>query len=578
MSNSESGARPELSYLSIDNLIQMYDERDQYISDLSFDVETKIKQNYNLELKMLQEYLDQLKLICEKNGFIDYLNQSIKNIDFQILSNLIKNQFYNSTIMETMTCFLQSQLSSQQGFRDLIAKTKIWKDPENNKENLVILFSNLMKAKQKILTLKYEENETLHELIVGLKCINPLREIIPTFVWTYGFTTCNLPIVVDNKLVSTCTQPVAYPKYDEPAKYVGIITEYVEGQSLYEYLDKNISEDKFLSMILTVLYSLKYANESYGFVHWDLHYSNIIMRDLDQKDCYIYLPSENKYLWVGNTLATIIDLGSCSFIDNDKIIFNYFRFDLGIRPDLTTSPMNDVLKFLSSVYSKIEDKPKLMKLFQKIYAHLTGIQNPSYLSKFMKVFEDNYDLYPNYNEENVIENVIPMSIDQLITFVESFSKGIIRQEKPDHVLSCQKSKCLFGENLFETLLTRQQISTVSEFVKAVKQNKNDTYLQKFRKDFIQQTKQLLNKYKYNSSPSAKSVVLFDELYYLVKDIEFVINIGESTSELDDLLEKAKRFMKVYQKSAIEFLKSKKGMSNIRPPDQISILEKDLKSK
>lgn len=571
------------NYLSIDNLIQMYDERDKYISNLSFDVETKIKQNYNYELKLLEQYLEEQKTICSENGFIDYLNQSIKNIDYQILSNIVKNQFYNQHIMETMTCFLQNQLSTQQGFRDLISNAKIWKDTENAKENLVILFSNLMNKNQKLITFKYEQNETLHELIVGLKCINNIREIIPTFVWTYGFTTCNLPLIVENKMVSTCTHSVTYPKYNEKPAYVGIITEFVEGQSLYDYLEKNIIEEQFLSILLTVLYSLKYANDTCAFVHWDLHYSNVIMRNLDGNDNYIYLPSENKYLWVGNKLATIIDLGSCSFVDKNRLVFNYFRYDLGIRPDLTMSPMNDVLKFLSSVYSKIENKPKLMRLFQKIYAYLTGIENEKYLEDFMKVLEDNFDIYPNYSEDNILDKVITIDIQQFIEFVESLSSNILRMDKPEHVLSCLKSKCLEGD-WYENLLSREEILTVSEFTKAVRHTKYiSPYISKFLKDFIQQTKQQLK--KYNSSKiavNAKSVVLFDELYHLVNDIQSVMSSMKSniadTKTVKQLLDDSEQLMKRYKDAAIQFIKSKKAATKVRPTDQISILEKDLGSK
>lgn len=565
--------------ISIDKLLRMFDERDKYIANFSLKVENKIHNNYKLEKTILKKYLGEQDIQCKQNGFIDLLKKSSKFIDYNILSSLIRDQFYNVSIMETMTCFLHMHLSSPSGFKDTIQNSKILKDI-NDKDNLVILFSNLMYGTKKLLTFKYEENQTLHELIVGLKCINKLREVIPTFVWTYGYTTCNMPYIINGKTVQPCRNATNYTEYVKQPKYIGIITEYIDGDSLYDYLENDVSKNEFLSMILTVLYSLKYANESYGFVHWDLHYSNVMMRKLNNQDNYIYLPSENKYLWVGNKLATIIDLGSCSFVLDGKTITNYFRFDLGIRPDLTQSPMNDVIKLFSSIYSKIDKNRKLFPLFFEIYQQLTGISDERYLKDFMKIFEDNFDIYPNYAKENVIDNQLLLDLDQLIAYIESLSPDLIVEEKPKHVLSCQTSKCISTNELSEIILNRDQIFTVTEFLKSIDGNVNDEYIKSFLKNFIQQTVQQLSKIK-SPNVNAKSLIIYDQLYYLINDIQSVLRAGNWNSNEVQMLKKlemnARNKLQVYQSASVDFLNSKRKYA-IRPGDQISILEKDLKGK
>lgn len=562
--------------ISIDKILKMYDERDRYISNFSLNVENKIKNNYNLQKSILKKYNTEQDILCKENGFLDLLKKSTKFIDYKVLSFLVRDQFYNLSIMETLSCFLRMHLSSGSGFKDTIQKSRILNE---TRDNLVILFSNLMNGDKKLLTFKYQEKEILQELIVGLKCINQLRKVIPTFVWTYGYTTCNMPYIINGKTFQPCRNPTNYTEYVKTPKYIGIITEYIDGDSLYDYLVQDLTKDKFLSMILTVLYSLKYANESYGFVHWDLHYSNVMMRKLSQDNNYIYLPSENKYLWVGNKLATIIDLGSCSFVMDGKTITNYFRFDLGIRPDLTESPMNDVVKLFSSIYSRINKNKTLLPLFMEIYQQLTGISDEQYLKDFMKVLEDNFDIYPNYSKENVIENHLLMDLDQLIQFVESLSQNLIIKQKPDQVLSCQTSKCISTTEIPEIILTRDEIFTVTEFLKAINAPVNDQFIEDFVVKFIQQTVHQLGKIK-SPTANAKSLIIYDQLYYLLKDIQSVKSSSQWNLNVVEMLNKlemdVRNKLQLFQNVSLQYWRGKNG---IRPRDhQISELGKDLKSK
>jgi hypothetical protein len=562
-------------YISTENLIRLYEDRDDFLKRNPINIQSKKEETETYERKLLTLHNKNLAEQCKSNQLVNYLDRSQKNIDYQIFSDILRNQFYNPTIMETASCFIHKQLSNPIDFTDLLENVEIITGSEDKKD-LVMLFSNLLYGDKKIIALKYDANETLHEAILGLFCINHLRQIIPTFVWTYGLSQCNLPLIVKDgkwkKIVRPCTNK---------GNYVGLITEYVEGETLYDYLEKEIDVKQFYSMILTILYSIKYANERFQFVHWDLHYSNVIMRELEYENSYLYLPGENKYLWVGDKLATIMDLGSSSFVYKDQILSNYHRADLGIRPDLTSSPFNDVIKILSSIYSKISENKILLDEFNKIYSFTTGILNKKYVDQFMQVLDKNFDVYPNFSSDEIIDHVIPITLDELIQKVEQLSPDLLKIDiKPEgHILSCMKSSCLDISNIQDKIMTRDTILTISEFVRAVKNKKKDPFIEEFLKRFLKESKEKIKTLDIPnglSSPkvSAKSVLAFDELYHLKQQIESLSEWMTLDKEYKALVKKIDALLQFYQKQAILFLRKKKS---VFPSDQISFFEKDLMS-
>jgi hypothetical protein len=568
-------------YISIESILGHYEEKDKYMKKNKIDFEDRTEKTYLLERKLAIQYQQDQFEECKNDEFLKVLKGASSFIDYKKFSELIRTQFYNTRIMEILTCLLFTQFLNPQNFKPLTEQVKIW-EGENEKEDLVIFFSNLFQGNQKIFAFKYEGNFTLHEAFVGLFCGNEMRNILPTFVWTYGYTNCNLPYIASGKLVQGCVRPVNYGlDANSKTEYVGLITEFVEGPSLYDYLEQDITVNQFKSMILTVLYSLKYANDKFHFVHWDLHYSNVIMRKLEQDNYYLYLPNENKYLWVGNYLATIIDYGSASFEYQDKLISNYFRYDLGIRPDLTSSPLNDIMKLFSSIYSKIENQPKLLKVFQRIFTSLTGILSSDYTNKFLKIYEDNFDIYPNF-ENALIEDQLIEDIDGLIQYVENQSLDLMKETKPENVLSCLKSKCLGSNELYQQVVNREEIYTITEFVEAIDKNIDDrwkkSFLNKIKVMYGNRIKELSEAQK---KTNAQSVIIFDELYHLTKNLENVLSSfskfgAQDVKVLKQIYKQAMELLQIYQSQALAFLKKK--TKSIQPLDQISVLGKDLNPK
>jgi hypothetical protein len=404
----------------------------------------------NKELKLFEAQVP----ICTKE-LSKLISSKIYKLNFETLSNLVHFQFYNIDIMKTMLCVLYSVVKDEVSYYELIKTTEVLK--KKDKSDFIIFFQNFFNGKNKIFSTKYEGIKTLHEGIIGLMAANKVREVLPTFIWTYGFTPCNMPILKNNNIskipstLTACTRSVNYNKDD----YIGIITEYIEGESLNSFVKKDkLSEEYLYSIILTILYSLKYAHEMVGFIHWDLHSDNIQMRKLDYDDYYIYLPNEKKYLWVGGHLPTIFDFGLSS-MKRGKDIYGYFDFmELGISPNENYSIQNDILKFFANLYTLTRGIQDLETIFNEIYMHFTQFDNMKELNNFESVIGKNYAIFPNGTVYN-INSFTNITIDDMIKFVEDmipyYLSYLIETNRPKQVLSCNNGGCLSENKIYEEL-------------------------------------------------------------------------------------------------------------------------------
>jgi hypothetical protein len=413
------------------------------------DAESKL---YNEE--MLNRELDLIEKqepICTKELSKLILSQAYK-LNFDLLSNLIHKQFYNVDIMKTMRCILYSVVKDELSYYELIKTTDVLK--KSNKPDFIIFFQNLFKGKNKIFSTKYEKIKTLHEAIIGLMAANKVREVLPTFIWTYGITPCNMPILEkpEHNMFSGCTIPV---NYKNDGDYIGMITEYIEGEGLGSFIHNNkLTEEYLYSIVLTILYSLKYAHEMTGFIHWDLHTDNIQMRRLDQDDYYIYLPNEKKYLWVGGHLATLFDFGLSSMKMNGKLYGSFEFMEYGLNPNVNDSIQNDILKLFSNLIILTEDDQKLLSIVEKMFLYFTQFDTIKELNDFDFKLNKNYAIFPNGSIYN-INAFTPITIDNFIKFVEEMVpydlSYLIETQQPGRVLSCTKGKCLSEVQLYEEL-------------------------------------------------------------------------------------------------------------------------------
>lgn len=135
-----------------------------------------------------------------------------------------------------------------------------------------------------------DSDSAVHEVVVGVKAINYLRDFIPTFAKVYGYVSCGKWIEGKDKKIEWCNYP------DPETNYV--FYEIINGQSFADFLSVRRSHTTLLKIILGVCYSLKIAREIFEFTHYDLHDRNLMIITLPEEVevDYFYTKIQTKYI------------------------------------------------------------------------------------------------------------------------------------------------------------------------------------------------------------------------------------------------------------------------------------------
>ena len=174
-----------------------------------------------------------------------------------------------------------------------------------------------------------ENTDMVHEYGIGL-ILNSLRDnsLTPNFVYTYGAFNCTLPIIGSskpediNKVQSWCHHDTSI----NTSNYKYILLENIPhaltfSEALREInLMVPLTQEQILSIIFQIFFSIWIAFEHTGFTHWDLHLSNILLRQVPHNSVIRYiLNGEEVLVNTYGYVATIIDFGLSSvYVPNNK--------------------------------------------------------------------------------------------------------------------------------------------------------------------------------------------------------------------------------------------------------------------
>lgn len=220
------------------------------------------------------------------------------------------------------------------------------------------------------------------EYYIGLM-MNRLRKYIPTFVYTLGGFICGKPYISNN----TSTIRSCYGEFNNSSDAtLYIVYENITGKSWYNYI-KNVSFRTWLFIFVQVLLSLELAQKELLFTHFDLHGSNIIIRENNNKSYSV--PIGNKVYVIPNPKAipVIIDYGFSSIYIKDRFIGDYDNPRHGMVNFI--GPGFDMYKLLSA---SAVSMPFLRKDIEDLANNFYGKNNPykgnSYLyaNQYKKAF------------------------------------------------------------------------------------------------------------------------------------------------------------------------------------------------
>lgn len=272
--------------------------------------------------------------------------------------------------------------------------------------------------KDPFVVIKNDKYTTIkNEYYVGKYCINQLREIIPTFAYTYGILSVTHPLYTNNseRIVnqSSIKRINKINRVETNQDRISLAIEYIKGDTVSDRIE-DITLKDILTIILVLMFSLKEGYERFEFVHWDLHEDNVILRELDE-DSSLFIPSIGKYIHIGNYLPTMIDFALSTYKKDDKYIYLHTLSDNGIEPRYGC-PLTDIIKFCTAIYQN-EDLDKEVKTeITSYFTHLLKDVMDIKSKKLMKVMEEYYYIYPNAKSLNI-------SIDELINRTIEYCKS-----------------------------------------------------------------------------------------------------------------------------------------------------------
>jgi hypothetical protein len=439
--------------------------------------------NYTIEKELIsekEEYLQterELKIIGSASVCPSKIN---KNFNIETLKDLAETRFYNQNVMTALMCITDSIIYNPYSVGEKSSKIRKWisnlkqigsesvsgyalkasfgeeNKGENNEDDLFIL---------KVSRNQNSNDEIIHELFVGRFCLNPLRDFIPNFAYVYGIFQCSPPIIdsTTKKVLSWCVT-------EGKTNYL-IMENISPSISLRDYV-KSATPKEFISAYLQILFSLRTSFLKTDFTHYDLHDSNVLMREflgLTNNDNFQipYETSSGKVYLTTNRIATIIDYGRVHvkyknenygfwglpqyFISAEKSFILYDAYKL-LGYCMYTMYTKNVKTGDSYNYDGFLEGVKILKFFNDVESPMTVMLDQS--------------LY--YFCAPPTELLLSKSIDNLIDHVlkvcdcSSFLSSSLDLDTP--VLSCNNdSICLVSSSFSKQECIKSDVSSCLNF-------------------------------------------------------------------------------------------------------------------
>jgi len=302
--------------------------------------------------------LDIINGILEREQKISF-NSEAKDINEDVVENIMKKKYTNASDIDILKNIFNMALlihktsdyttgipHLKNSIVDILRHIRLASSHETSQGYALL---SGFKTKDDLFILKTTRDSTdnsanfntLYEYFIGTYGLNSLRTFIPNFCYTLGVFKCE-PLTIEKK-DKTIDKEMCKNKGD---KYY-VIYERIPGTSLFDYFKKKrFNLTTVMSYLMQICFSLQVAYEKIGFVHYDLHPGNIILRPLDHPIDIEYNIGGVTYRVHTDAIATIIDYGFSHFVYGG-VQFGGQRFDnYDINPE-TTAGGFDMFKIFS---------------------------------------------------------------------------------------------------------------------------------------------------------------------------------------------------------------------------------------
>ncbi len=319
-------------------------------------------------------------------GFIQDRNEKFL---IDVFQNFIYTNCSSNIIPENYCHYFKPLLKHGKNYmRKYFKNYKLIEKASSNQNTLILTQNEELIAKFRNKT-KMLHDDFLHEAFIGMIGINSLYS--NHFVKILGlFQGCNF----SNEHI--CEEQSSGESY--------ILMENIKNSILYSKFCQEIDLKSFFLSILQVLSIIRDAQEKIGFVHYDLHTSNILVQDKVNVFNYNFIINDLRY---SDFTIKIIDFGLSRIEIADKIFYsirNEPKYDYS-----SFEPLMDVYRFLMGIYRFVQndrDKIFILQVFLSPFLILSG--------------NENFEVIKNKSKFNLLYEVFPELIGKgydMVTYI-----------------------------------------------------------------------------------------------------------------------------------------------------------------
>ena len=344
---------------------------------------------------------------------------------------------------------------------EIKAPSKNKKKQELNTNNLN---SNLISNNQDIIVKhnisKSNTDVLKHEAIIGMYC-NYIEKFTANFYYTYDIR--KLDSIPNNKseYIMRKTEDI----YQSNKNKYGILGEYIENITFAKFMNNEKLKPIVPKLMIQVLFSLYIAGRELGFMHFDLHDENIIIRSTSKEYVEYTVPlSPRVYKKIFGTFKN----GKHWDLKKNVWIFDSERDD----PHSFRAPINyDISSYPEEIELKecIFDNIKVGNKFHRPYKHFTiKLKTHGY---FVEIIDYNFSTV-KINNRSIMSRHTKKLYDEFefkvpknpILFIDMFRICYIIYSNYDGILNSENMGRLFGR-YFEDILFKK-IKYIEDFSKS----------------------------------------------------------------------------------------------------------------
>ena len=220
-------------------------------------------------------------------------------------------------------------------------------------------FPTIVKSTTDILKIK----EYIHEAFIGTHVLNNLSKLIPNFAYTMGIYRTN--------------------------NSINVISEYINGQTLFEYLSSNLFNMKdFIFILLQISLALQVAQNNCLFVHNDLTPWNIIIQRLRTPVQFQYMISYDNIITIEtNLIPILIDYGKSHVVYNNMHHGFINPLSFSSIQDIFSILITSIFQILNNKYINVKNSESIILLLMNFISnteyHLTTFTTIAQVNKFI---------------------------------------------------------------------------------------------------------------------------------------------------------------------------------------------------